>query len=168
MCVLIISDCNELPEPARLPKVSAHLRMLIKRARAAHRPVAFMHRKYGLGFDKIGIKIARYEPVFPLDMRETGLPAGLTDFVVGHRTSRLHLAGIASHERFRSLYSMFFRCGIQLEIDDNTRLCLSKERDPTCIAPSGEAQFSEYEAGACSIFDCSASIKNQSTRWPSV
>lgn len=168
MSILVISDCFKTPDQTELSRLTAYLRALINRARRNHRAIVFLQPKASLGFDQIGVNIGRFEPIFQIRPCQAWLPEGLTDFLVSRRERKLHLSGIAPQARFEDMSAMFERGGFSLEADDRSRLCVHEEPQRLVQMCSAELQLSAYETGPCNIFDCSASIKNQSTRCPRV
>lgn len=117
MCLLVVCRQVGRLDPVRLASVSETLSSVIDAARVDHRPVAYLQKRQGVGFDGIGVRIGRYEPVFGTSESEETLPEGLIDFILSHSGSRISLAGIADWAKFEEFQSMLSKAGLRASID---------------------------------------------------
>ena len=114
MSLLVISDYRGAPERSRLDKVSKCLRDRIDAERSAQGSVGFVQRRNGAGFEALGIRIGRYEPVFSTYDLSGKFPAALIDFIVTAAPIRIELAGIAAPSVFSRYRSILGRAGYEV------------------------------------------------------
>ena len=117
MCLLVVCHQVGRLDPIRLASVSETLSSVIDAARVDDRPVAYLQKRQGVGFDGIGVRIGRYEPVFGTSETEETLPEGLIDFILSHSGSRISLAGIADWAKFEEFQSILSKAGLRASID---------------------------------------------------
>ena len=117
MCLLIISDYVDALEPKQVQDVSLALHKCIARARMGGRPVGFVQRRRGAGFEALNVRIGRYEPVFAASDMAATLPPALIDFVVARMPSHIELAGVAQAQTFARYESVFRGAGYHVRID---------------------------------------------------
>lgn len=166
MCILVLSHfCTALDQTAA-SRVCLEIAQLIDRARVDRRAVAFIQRKDGVSFGRLGVRIGRYEPIFTLCEPGGKLPYGLTEFIVQHAGACVELAGIAARHQFEGLSDTLRRSGYATNIAAKTSLWVSGEihcRDFSCQC---QDQWSGYDPLNCAELSCFASKKNHSTFWP--
>ena len=167
MCLLVISNCNETLDPSRLISVSARINALIDHARVEQRPLAFLQSTHGTSFDGIGIRIGRYEPMFTVRDHGHALPSGLIDFIVGHAASQIQLAGVSALHQFERLGWVLHRSGFTTKIDAECVLFTDNACRHGVADGFNSHQLIENDPFTVSPFVRRASMKNQSTRWPS-
>lgn len=117
MCLLVVCHHVGRLDPVRLESVSEVLSDVIDAARVDRRPVAYIQKRQGVGFDGLGVRIGRYEPVFGTSETEGILPDGLIDFIVSNAPSRISLAGFADWAKFEEFKSVLTRAGLRASID---------------------------------------------------
>ena len=165
MCLLVISNWSEKLDPARLD-VSRRINALIEQARVAQRPLAFLRGTKGVSFDDIGLRIGRYEPIFTANDFGCTLPSGLIDFIVDGAASEIQLAGVASLYSFERLQDVLHRSGYTTIIGAKSVLFVDKVEADDVNGAYGPPQLIENDPFTWGLFVRSASMKNQSTRWP--
>ena len=166
MCILVLSNfCDALDQTAA-SEVSCEIGLLIDRARVDRRAVAFIQRKDGSSFGRLGVRIGRYEPIFTLCETDGNLPYGLTEFIVRHAGASIELAGFAARDQFEGLSQTLQRSGYSTSIAPETSFMVSDEI--LCTQPSCRCQdqWSGYDPLNCAELSCLASRKNHSTFWP--
>jgi len=166
MCLLVISNYFEKLDPSRLLCVSRRVNELINGARVDGRPLAFLQSQNGASFDSVGIRIGRYEPIFTTCDRGEMMPSGLIDFIVRHAANQVHLAGVAALSQFEQLGHALHRSGYTAVIEAETTFLAGSARSGDASGVGSLHQFKENDAFTGSPLIWSASIKNQSTRWP--
>ncbi len=163
MCLLVISNCCEPLDRRRLFNVSERINALIDQARVAQRPLAFLQGTEGLSFDGIGLRIGRYEPIFTVSDFGGTLPSGLIDFIVGRAEREIQLAGVAALSTFERLQRLLHHCGYSTVIGAESALFEDQAYANGEIGPS---QLMVNDPFTGRLVARSASMKNQSTRWP--
>lgn len=118
MCLLVVCHHAGHLDPIRMETVSETLSSVIDAARVDHRPVAYIQKRQGVGFDGLGVRIGRYEPVFGTSESEDVLPDGLIDFILSNAQSRISLAGFADWAKFEEFRSVLTNAGLLASIDD--------------------------------------------------
>lgn len=166
MCLLVISNCSEKLDRARLQDASQRINALIDQARVARRPLAFLQGTEGVSFDGIGLRIGRYEPIFTARDFGCSLPSGLIDFIVGRAAGEIQLAGVATLHSFECLQSVLHRSGYTTMISARSALFVDKIGADNVSGAFGPPQLIENDLFTEGLIVRSASMKNQSTRWP--
>ncbi|MEP1142596.1 MAG: hypothetical protein ABJH52_02660 [Henriciella sp.] len=117
MCLVIV--CNHIGrlDPAILPSISDTLSRVIDDARVERRPVAYVQKRYGVGFDRLGVRIGRYEPIFGAFEAGESLPDGLIDFILKSSEAGIRLAGFAQRSQFQRFQTILSKAGIFADID---------------------------------------------------
>ncbi len=118
MCLLVVCHHAGRLDPLRLASVSKTLSNVIDAARVDRRPVAYIQKRQGVGFDGLGVRIGRYEPVFGTSETEDILPDGLIDFILSTSDSRISLAGFADWAKFEEFRTVLTNAGLRASIDD--------------------------------------------------
>ncbi|MEL7109176.1 MAG: hypothetical protein AAGJ68_15275 [Pseudomonadota bacterium] len=162
MCVLIISNFLRALDHARFVEVSKSVQARIDEARLQQRAVAFVQNHQSAGFDEMGVRIGRYDPIFRMQACEDTLPTGLTDFIVRHSPMRVSVLGMTTRQQFLRITQTLGQAGISAGGEANAILLSAGAPAPA----KQQDQFNEYDALAWRRWDGSASKKNQSTRWP--
>jgi hypothetical protein len=166
MCLLVISNWSEKLDLARRLYVSRKINALIEQARVAQRPLAFLQGTKGVSFDGIGLRIGRYEPIFTASDFGGTLPSGLIDFIVGSAAREIQLAGVASFYSFERLLGVLHRSGYTTMIGVKSVLFVDKIGADDVYGAYGPPQLIENDPFTEGLVVRSASMKNQSTRWP--
>jgi len=166
MCLLVVSNYFEKLDPTHLLCVSGRLNAVINEARVDERPVAFLQSQNGASFDSVGVRIGRYEPIFTADDHDNTIPSGLIDFIVGQAANQIQLAGVAALSQFERLGRALHRSGYSTKIEAETTLLVGSVWSGNASRFDSLSQFSENDAFTASPLVWSASMKNQSTRWP--
>lgn len=117
MCLLIVCGHVGRLDPAILPSVSDTLSRVIDHARVEQRPVAYVQKRHGVGFDRLGVRIGRYEPIFGAFEAGETLPHGLIDFILKSSQAGISLAGFAQRSQFQRFKTILSRAGIYADID---------------------------------------------------
>ena len=162
----MINTSVEPLDKRQLARVSMRLKKLINAARAELRPLAFLHGAHGNSFDELGLRIGRYEPVFTARVGDDIMPAGLIEFIVGQAGQQVQIAGIAALEQFERLGQIFQRSGYSATIAERSVMFLNAASKDERHRRQALFQLMENDAFTASPVDLSASLKNQSTRWP--
>lgn len=166
MCILVLSNFCAALEQSAASQVSSKIGQLIDRARFDRRAVAFIQRKDGSSFGRLGVRIGRYEPIFTLCNPGGKLPYGLTEFIVRHAGTSIELAGIGARDQFEGLRNTLQRSGYSTRFAPETTFMAAEEilcRDLNCQC---QDQWSGYDPLNCAELSCLASRKNHSTFWP--
>jgi hypothetical protein len=163
MCVLVISNLLRVFDHSRLAQISNRVQARIDEARVQQRAVAFVQNQQSAGFDEMGVRVGRYDPIFRMQASEDTLPTGLTDFIVRHSPERVSVVGITTRQQFLRIIRTLGLAGISAGGEANAILLSAGTLSPA----KPQDQFTEYDALAWKLWDGSASKKNQSTRWPS-
>lgn len=129
MCVLVISNYFETPDPGHLVCVSTRINEVIDDARVNRRRVAFIQYQNGSGFNAIGVKVGRYEPVFTAGRGDAALSAGLIEFIVRYATTEIDLAGVASLREFERIRGSLRRSGYATKIDPRAAIMQGSSRN---------------------------------------
>lgn len=166
MCLLVISNWSEKLDLARRLDVSKRINGLIDQARVARQPLAFLQGTKGVSFDGIGLRIGRYEPIFTASDFGGTLPSGLIDFIVGSAAHEIQLAGVASFNSFERLLGVLHRSGYTTVISAKSVLFVDKLDEDNVNGAFELPQLIENDPFTEGLVVRSASMKNQSTRWP--
>ena len=166
MCLLVISNCSEKLDQARVHDASQRINTLIDQARIARRPLAFLQGTEGVSFDGIGLRIGRYEPIFTARDFGCALPSGLIDFIVGRAVDEIQLAGVATHYSFERLQGVLHRSGYTTMMGAKSVLLVDKMDADDVNGAFGPPQLIKNDPFTDELIVRSASMKNQSTRWP--
>lgn len=139
---------------------------LINAARISMRPLAYLQSSNGMSFDDLGVRIGRYEPVFTIPSIGEALPSRLIDFIVGNAANQVQLAGVAARSQFEHFGLILLRSGFTTTIESQSALMLDGLQDDDANRVQMLSQFMENDPFTANPFAWSASMKNQSTRWP--
>lgn len=166
MCILVISNLLRVLDHSRFVQVSKSVQDRIDEARLKQRPVAFVQNDQSAGFDEMGVRIGRYDPIFRMRACEDVLPDGLTDFIVRQSPRRVSVLGMTTRQQFSRIIRALNLAGIPAGGEANAILLAKGPANLTNGQSDPPDQFNEYDPLMWSRREGSASKKNQSTRWP--
>ena len=165
MCILVLCHFNALRDHTEVSHVSVRLADFVDQARVDCRPIGFLQYRDSAGFDRMGIRIGRYEPLFNNPLCGSVLPDGLMEFVARHMHGSVQLAGVAPWQTFQRLFEIFTRSDVPTILDSNVSVMVTDPADSAAQSGSSAFQLNEYDPRS---FRGAASRKNQSARWPRV
>ena len=168
MCILVISNFLRVFDHSRFVQVSKSVQAHIDDARTKQRAVAFVQSQQSAGFDEMGVRIGRFDPIFRMRPCESILPFGLTDFILGHAPKRVSVIGMTTRDQFLQIVRTLNQAGIAAGGEANAILLSAHLARSGLHRGEAASQFIENDALTWSWREGSASKKNQSTRWPSV
>lgn len=117
MCLLVISDFGGGQNQEDLAEVAAHIKDRIEEARLNGRAIAYIQSARGPGFEGLGVRIRRYDPVFRSVGRVFQMPPALIDFIVDSAPAQINLIGVAEQRVFERLREIFSRTGYFTRLD---------------------------------------------------
>ncbi len=129
MCLLVISVFGGGQKHEDLAEVAVHIKDRIEEARQSGRAIAYIQSARGPGFEGLGVRIRRYDPVF----RSVGpifrMPPALIDFIVESAPAQINLIGVAEQRVFERLREIFGRTGFFTRLDAHAILSVP---EPAC------------------------------------
>ncbi len=117
MCLLVISAFGGGQSQEDLAEVAVQIRDRIDEARQSGRAIAYIQSARGPGFEGLGVRIRRYDPVFRAVEPIFQLPTALIDFIVDSAPTQIGLIGVAEKRVFERLRAIFGTTGYFTRLD---------------------------------------------------